>query len=333
MTVFLIDISNHQRGFDLAKAKDAGVAAVIAKASEGRTYRDPTYAGFRDQAHRLNLPFVAYHFLHAGNAAEQVKNLATAISFDRRTPVMIDCEPTTGSRPTVIDCIHFKRECQLRGLRVIWNYFPRWYWIQIGKPDLSKVGLPLVQSSYVSGSDTPQRLYSKVPQSWWTGFGGAEIQLLQFSSQCQVAGFRVDINAFRGTKEELTRIITPATRIQPKTATTKPQEVKEMWVITREVGPGENVYVAVPQSRQSASVRFFVDGFQDPNQVPLLGFQLGTEWVDGLFWDVGENRYLTELSLARMYEFYSALRPDTMAIRILNQATDSPPVTVSIVGT
>lgn len=58
----LIDISNWQAGLSLADVKAAGKSGVICKASEGITYTDPTYAGFRAQAASQSLIFGSYHY-------------------------------------------------------------------------------------------------------------------------------------------------------------------------------------------------------------------------------------------------------------------------------
>ena len=73
MTAWGIDISNHQAGADLSKAKAAGCSFVFAKAIEGLTYRDDHFAGFRAQAKALGLPFGAYHFARpqAGRTGDQ----------------------------------------------------------------------------------------------------------------------------------------------------------------------------------------------------------------------------------------------------------------------
>jgi GH25 family lysozyme M1 (1,4-beta-N-acetylmuramidase) len=62
MSLWGVDISNHQPGADLAKAKAAGCSFVFAKATEGATYADPYFAGFRTKAAQLGLPLGAYHF-------------------------------------------------------------------------------------------------------------------------------------------------------------------------------------------------------------------------------------------------------------------------------
>src|SRR5207253_6451721 len=47
MAVDQIDVSNWQRGLSLNAARDAGIGSVIAKASEGVGYTDPTYGDFQ----------------------------------------------------------------------------------------------------------------------------------------------------------------------------------------------------------------------------------------------------------------------------------------------
>jgi GH25 family lysozyme M1 (1,4-beta-N-acetylmuramidase) len=84
MTIFYPDISNHQEGLQL----EPGTVAVSAKASEGTTFRDRLYAGFRDQAQAVGAFFFAYHWLRHGNAEAEA---AFCHSIVGSTPVMIDC--------------------------------------------------------------------------------------------------------------------------------------------------------------------------------------------------------------------------------------------------
>src|SRR5437764_15359986 len=93
-TTFGIDICHFQAGLQLANVKHTGYECVIAKATEGRSYRDPSFPSFRDQAKSAGLLFAAYHFLRSDVAiADQAANLAHWIG-DKSIPVAIDCEPT-----------------------------------------------------------------------------------------------------------------------------------------------------------------------------------------------------------------------------------------------
>lgn len=92
-----IDISNHQAGADLSKAKAAGCSFVFAKATEGLTYRDDHFAGFRQQAKAIGLPFGAYHFARpqAGRTGDQeARAFLTVAGKPDGLPHVLDLEDT-----------------------------------------------------------------------------------------------------------------------------------------------------------------------------------------------------------------------------------------------
>lgn len=69
----IIDLS-HWNTVDLAKAKSAGVAAVIHKASEGASSKDSLYAERRVVCGNLGLMFGSYHFLTSEDPVEQAQH-------------------------------------------------------------------------------------------------------------------------------------------------------------------------------------------------------------------------------------------------------------------
>jgi lysozyme len=71
----IIDI-NHNDNVDLAKAKAEGVVAVIHKATEGKTFKDPKYAAQRAKADALGLLWGAYHFATNALVSQQLDNFA-----------------------------------------------------------------------------------------------------------------------------------------------------------------------------------------------------------------------------------------------------------------
>jgi hypothetical protein len=106
--VFGIDVSHFQHGLSLAAVQRQGYGFVIAKATEGRGFQDPDFHTFREEAQSLGLPFAAYHFLHSDSpAGVQAENLAEQLNGQTNIPVMIDCEPTKGSNPTLGDVRRF----------------------------------------------------------------------------------------------------------------------------------------------------------------------------------------------------------------------------------
>jgi len=81
-TVEGIDVSRWQGTIDFARVKAAGKRFVIAKASEGRYYRDDAYGRNRSGAMGVGLAFGAYHFAHpdttSGDATLEADNFIAA---------------------------------------------------------------------------------------------------------------------------------------------------------------------------------------------------------------------------------------------------------------
>lgn len=240
MTVFGIDVSHWQGALHLSNAKKQGYEFVAAKCTEGAGYADPTYASFRRQAEALGLLFCAYHFLRSdASATAQAENLAKHIG-DKSIPVMIDCEVSGSSRPTIRHAAAFRNACVKRGLQVSVLYFPHFWWSETGAPDLS--GWVLWQAIY--GANPPGHgaaIYPGDRSSRWAKQGGVTPSILQFGSLGKIDGFggSVDVDAFRGTRDELAakhwfkdyRIITnnktpqPVPTPDPQPAAANPVEV------------------------------------------------------------------------------------------------------------
>ena len=71
----VIDISHHNQGtLDFVAARAAGVVGVICKATQGTSYKDPTYSGRRTAALSAGLLWGAYHFGTAADVDHQVAN-------------------------------------------------------------------------------------------------------------------------------------------------------------------------------------------------------------------------------------------------------------------
>ncbi len=97
MATWGIDISNHQAGANLAKAKAAGASFVFAKATEGLTYTDDHFAGFRAQAKAAGLWFGAYHFARpqAGRTGvDEARHFLAVAGTSHDLPPVLDLEDT-----------------------------------------------------------------------------------------------------------------------------------------------------------------------------------------------------------------------------------------------
>lgn len=203
VTWFGIDIASYQAGLDMSRVKAEGFAYVIAKATEGSGYTNPEYRAQRDGARANGLLFGAYHYVKDGVSARAQVDRYESVEPDRSVPVMLDHELSSGG-VDVLRAVY--AEFVARGYRVNLIYLPRWFWSgHIGSPDLS--GLPpLMASNYVSGSDYADTLYKAAggdTSSRWDGYGNNSVAVLQFSEQGRVAGYTLDVNAFRGTVDEL----------------------------------------------------------------------------------------------------------------------------------
>jgi GH25 family lysozyme M1 (1,4-beta-N-acetylmuramidase) len=71
-----IDVSHWQGRIRWADVVADGVDFAIAKATEGRLYRDPQFARNKERAEALGLAFTAYHFAHPDKTAHDARREA-----------------------------------------------------------------------------------------------------------------------------------------------------------------------------------------------------------------------------------------------------------------
>lgn len=193
MTTFFPDCSPFQGNISLA-----GAPAVCLKTTEGSGWSaGGWFTAAVGRAHAAGAFSCCYHFLHQGNAASQA---AWCNSRDSGLPLMLDCEPTGSSRPTVADAAAFIDAYRRAGGTCHLIYFPHWYWDQLGRPSLA----PLVQrkmalwsSAYTAYSDHG---------SGWAAYGGMDVAIWQYTDKQLFNGQRIDFSAFKGTVAELRRL-------------------------------------------------------------------------------------------------------------------------------
>ena len=223
MTIFGPDISSYQNGLDLAQLSAASF--VIAKTTEGTYYTDSGYQGWRQQAARLGKPFIWYHFLSGEDSHAQAAHTAANVG-DASLPGMLDVEPAGSFSPTMAQVLGYVDAAASAGLHLRLIYLPRWYWQQIGSPDLTQLasrGLSLVSSSYPGGSGSPQQLYPGDSAAGWQSYGGVTPLLYQYTNQAQDGGKPLDYNAFRGTLSDL------LTSLGANTMGTIPPSISQKW--------------------------------------------------------------------------------------------------------
>jgi hypothetical protein len=220
VTLYGIDIASYQAGLNLAEVKAEDFDFVIAKVTQGSYYVDPAWPAFRDGARANGLILVAYHYVTGDPPAAQAQNLVSHLG-DPSIPVMLDFEAGSGDLNNfwaVADAI------TAAGAHVALSYIPHFYWQRIGSPDLT--GVPgLVAADYVAGTGYASNLYPGDTSGFWSGYGGADPVILQFTDAALVAGYRLDADAYRGTADQLQQLLTGG-EMTPAQA----QQLQDIWI-------------------------------------------------------------------------------------------------------
>jgi hypothetical protein len=198
-----------------------------------------------------------YLFLAEGDGARQAEFFAAAAGDMAGFMIAVDVEPrsdpATGqviSRPTIGQA----RACVAR-LRVLYprhpvgGYVPNWYWQQIGRPDLTFTDY-LWASHYVETTGSPAQIYATVPRSFWAGYGGSAVHLLQFTDKASVPGVDgpSDCSAWRGTPGQLRDLVLPRKAAAP---TRREHDVHGLLL------KGENVETGLTLPRDGGRLVFY----------------------------------------------------------------------------
>jgi GH25 family lysozyme M1 (1,4-beta-N-acetylmuramidase) len=223
-----------------------------------------------------------YLFLAEGNGARQADFFADAAGDMSGFAIVVDVEPREPlSHPTMIDA----RSCVAR-LRSrypghpIGGYIAPWFW---GNQDTTFVDY-VWKSRYVPGGPAPAAtLYSRVPASYWAGYGGSQVSLLQFTDKALIAGVDgpCDCSAYRGTTDQLRQLVLGAARAA---AAAGWKELDMPGLINQ--GKDAKTPVAIPNgakrlrlfSNQAAQVRIDFVGEKVPATVTLdLSYDKGPQ--------------------------------------------------------
>lgn len=214
VTIFGVDVSEHQNGMSLAQAKREGISFAILRLCDG-TYRDKTFRSHLQDAEAAGLLVATYWYLRAPSEgttiAQQVDVIDQQMGGRRDLPVWIDVESVAGNRKllTKDDVWAAKRELEKRGYHVPGIYSGAWYWEKMpgGEPSMNGLGYLWV-SNYGRNRTAPYRdAYTgdggDNHAGWAYPLGDRKPDILQYGSNGLVAGFAVDVNAFRGSLDEL----------------------------------------------------------------------------------------------------------------------------------
>ncbi|MDU0478400.1 peptidoglycan DD-metalloendopeptidase family protein [Staphylococcus chromogenes] len=220
--LFGVDVSEHQNGLSLARARDEGISFAILRLCDG-THVDKTFRSHLEDAESAGLLVSTYWYLRAPSEgttiAQQVDVIDQQMGGRRDLPVWIDVESVDKDLPeddprryllTGADVWEAKRELERRGYHVPGIYSGAWYWERMpgGEPSMDGLGALWVSHYGTNKGGAPAAHYAADEgdnhPGWRYPLGDRLPDLLQFGSRGHVAGFtEVDINAFRGTLDQL----------------------------------------------------------------------------------------------------------------------------------
>lgn len=206
-TLVGVDVSEHHNGMSLKRAASEGISFAIIRTTDG-TYKDSCYRSHLEDAESAGLVTAAYHYLRnpsEGTSVAQQVQASLEVMGDKKRPIWIDVETTAGLH---VDHIRqCKREFEKHGVRVIgcYSYVPYWEGhVAPHEPDSHEFGAFWVAAYGQNRSGSPRSIYPGDQHRQWNHpLGNQKPALWQYGSNAQVAGYSVDINAYRGTKAQL----------------------------------------------------------------------------------------------------------------------------------
>lgn len=209
-----IDISDYQPDFDLHRARREGYDFAIIKSTEGSTWRGKWFRTHLDRARSAGMLVAAYHYVRAGDVPGQVRNIQAMVPRD--CPLILDVEDGAGPLSVTWDLTNRLRAL---GYKLPLTYIPKWYADKIGATNLR--GLPPLwysryPNSRAGGAIDVWNRNAGWLNTMWGGYYGLHVEILQFSDQGSLAGRRpVDLNAYRGTREQLAALFGGAAPAAP----------------------------------------------------------------------------------------------------------------------
>lgn len=206
-----VDVSYFQNGMSLKRAASEGLSFAIIRTSDG-THRDWAYQSHMRDAESAGMVTAAYHYCRNPNEGTAIaQQVATSVSVmgNMKRPIWLDCETPAGLSAQHIT--EFKTEFERHGVRVIgiYSYIPWWERKTIGGEPATKPYGKVWLAHYGTNPDgTPAQVYATRGGNnstyWNYPLGNQKPVLFQYGSKAEVAGFAdVDVNAFRGTKDQL----------------------------------------------------------------------------------------------------------------------------------
>lgn len=211
-TLVGVDVSEHQDGMSLKRAASEGISFAIIRTTDG-THRDRCYRSHLEDAEGAGMLTASYHYLRnpsEGTSVAQQVQASLEVMGDMKRPMWIDVETNAGLHVGHIRAC--KAEFERRGVRVIgcYSYVPYWEGsISPHEPDSHEFGAFWVAAYGQNHHGRPRDIYpGDQHQQWDYPLGNQKPALWQYGSNAQVAGYSVDINAYRGSRAQLKALFT-----------------------------------------------------------------------------------------------------------------------------
>lgn len=196
-----IDVSSWQGSIDFAKVRAAGKRFVIAKATEGNSWTDSTYAHNKAYAMANGLKFTGYHFARpstkAGDAASEADHFVSVLGLKRGMLIpALDLEVSGGLGTSALQTwvkTFLTRVYGRTGVRaMIYTNASFWSTYMGNTSWFSANGYPVLWIAHW-GTTTPS-----VPGTNWAGRGW---HLWQYSDCGKVSGISgcVDLDRLKGS--------------------------------------------------------------------------------------------------------------------------------------
>lgn len=206
--------------YDAPPTARDGIGFYVHKACEGhRYYTDNEYGASLTAARKLGIPVLGAYFVpHGGTTADQVDFLLSVL--DGQTPwwrqhpawmLQIDAEKFgyMDRAPTIAEVNAFADEYVKRTGRPassVFAYAPKWLY----GDKVSSLRYAVWASDYgTNPAGHYPDVYPGNTSARWAAYGGKTPTILQYGSKTTIAGQTTcDANAYRGTLDQLTALIT-----------------------------------------------------------------------------------------------------------------------------
>ena len=302
MTIFGVDVGSYQAGIDMTQVAREGFDFVLAKVGQGAGIGEPdknsgrranygqslnpAWPGQRDGARAAGMLLAGYWYIGNTEAPESQAARCRAALGDLTIPLALDWEDASGEWSNFLQVLAAFRAANLR---VELGYCPNWYATAHGMINFPGTGLALWSSRYPSM--TPgyaSTLYQDVPASYWTGYAGSPVTILQFAASSQIASHTVDADAYQGTRDQL------AALLGYSTAPTTPAPVPTAQPgVTRLIKEGSTVLLpATPCPADPSSNPRTWETADIAIAIPPIGGWLGSaafSFVPNAFYAEGKN--------------------------------------------